>query len=113
MDSKNKDVSMSRFHIVIRLFKMVKRVRGIMLFAIFFGILNHLSNIAMLTWGAYLVSSFLIPGASSPGTISVSLLFIFGIIKGVSAYVEQLGNHQVAFKLLAHLRTQFYKQIEP
>ncbi|OGL50863.1 MAG: thiol reductant ABC exporter subunit CydC [Candidatus Schekmanbacteria bacterium RIFCSPHIGHO2_02_FULL_38_11] len=113
MDSKNKDVSMSRFHIVIRLFKMVKRVRGIMLFAIFFGILNHLSNIALLTWGAWLVSSFIIPDATPPSTFSIVLLFIFGVTKGVSAYVEQLGNHEVAFRLLAHLRTQFYKQIEP
>ena len=113
MEEKNKETSMSRLKIILRLFKMVKPVRKVMLFAIFFGTLNHLSNIAVLTWGAWLVSSFLIPGAIPPGTFAISLLFIFGILKGVSAYVEQLANHEVAFRLLAHLRTSFYKEIEP
>src|SRR3990172_1931648 len=113
MNTKNSEVSMSRFHIVMRLFKMVKPVRGVMLFAIFFGVLNHLSNIALLTLGAWLVSGLLIPGATPPSTFYIVLFFVLGITKGISAYIEQLGNHEVAFRLLAHLRTQFYKQIEP
>ncbi len=111
MDEKNKE--MSRLKIIIRLFRMIRPVRGVMLYAIFFGVLNHLSNIAVVTWGAWLVSSLLIPGAPSPGLLSLSLLFVFGIIKAVSSYLEQLGNHEIAFRLLAHLRTNFYKDIEP
>lgn len=111
MDEKNKE--MSRLQIIIRLFRMIKPVRGVMLYAIFFGVLNHLSNIALVTWGAWLVSSLIIPGASPPGVFSISLLFVFGVMKAVSSYLEQLGNHEVAFRLLAHLRTNFYKDIEP
>lgn len=111
MEDKSKE--MSRISIIWRLFRMIKPVSGMMVYAIFFGILNHLSNIAIITWGAYLISSFIIPGAEKPGTFSIALLFIFGISKAVCSYLEQLGNHDVAFKLLAHLRTEFYKQIEP
>lgn len=92
---------------------MIKPVTGKMLYAIFFGILNHLSNIAIITWGAYLISLFIIPDAEKPGTFSIALLFVFGLSKAVCSYLEQLGNHDVAFRLLAHLRTEFYKQIEP
>ncbi|MBI5374283.1 MAG: thiol reductant ABC exporter subunit CydC [Candidatus Schekmanbacteria bacterium] len=111
MENKNKE--MSRPKIILRLFKMVKPVKGMMFYAISWGIINHLSNIALLTLGAWLVSSFLIPGATPPGTILYVLLFVFGIMKAVGAYLEQLGNHDVAFKLLAHLRTSFYKELEP
>ncbi len=111
MEEKHKE--MSRIGIIWRLLKMIKPLTGMMLYAIFFGIVNHLSNIAIITWGAYLISSFLIPGAEKPGTFSIALLFVFGISKSIGSYLEQLGNHDVAFKLLAHLRTEFYKQIEP
>ncbi len=110
---KNNNQEMSRIEIIFRLFRMVRPVRGIMVCAVFFGILNHLSNIAIITWGAYLVSSFLIPDANPASTFSFVLLFVFGLVKALCAYFEQLANHEVAFRLLAHLRTQFYKQIEP
>ena len=109
---EEKNIDMSRLKIIIRLFRMIKPVRGIMLFAIFSGILNHLSNIAVITWGAYLISSFLIPEAAAPGALSIALLFVFAIMKAVCSYVEQLANDEVAFRLLAHLRTGFFKQIE-
>jgi len=80
--------------------------------AIIFGILNHLSQIFLIIWGAWLISSFVI-FMYIPSLFDISLLLVFAFLKAFSAYIEQLKNHDVAFKLLAELRTNFYKNLAP
>ena len=101
-----------RLETIIRLFRMVRPVRGKMILAILFGTLNHLSNIALVTYGAYLIASIFVTNESITA-IKISLLFILAIVKAISSYLEQTKNHDVAFRLLAQLRTDFYKQLEP
>jgi ATP-binding cassette subfamily C protein len=101
-----------RFELIYRLFRMVKPVRGRMILAIIFGILNHLSNIALVTYGAYLIAHIFLTTETITAW-KISIIFILGIIKAVSSYVEQTKNHDVAFRLLAHLRTSVYEKMSP
>ncbi len=110
VDSTNR---MSRLLIIRRLLGMVSPVRQLMVIAIIFGVFNHLANIALMVWGAYLISSVFIEGPLSITLLDISLLFVLGGIKALSSYVEQNKNHDVAFRLLAHLRTELYRHLEP
>ncbi len=103
---------MSRFQIIIRLLRMAKPLFVPMTIATIFGILNNLSNIALIGWGAWLISKIFVLN-TSPAVWEIVLLFIFALIKSFSSYLEQAENHNVAFRLLANLRTKFYKKLEP
>jgi ATP-binding cassette subfamily C protein len=107
------ETEMSRLKIVVRLLGMVKPVRRYMMMAISLGVLSHLANIAMITWGAYLITSIVLLRSPSMTLLDIALLFLFGFLRATSSYVEQNKNHDVAFRLLAHLRTEFYKNLEP
>lgn len=104
---------MSRFKIMVRLLRMVKNHRGLMLTAIFFGVLNHLSNIFLIVLGAWIIGGIFFPNPYLPSFLELSLLFIFAVIKAISSYLEQNKNHDVAFRLLADLRVQFFEKLEP
>jgi len=95
---------MSRFQIIIRLLRMAKPLFVQMTIATIFGILNNLSNIALIGWGAWLISKIFVL-KTSPAVWEIVLLFIFALIKSFSSYLEQAENHNVAFRLLANLRT--------
>lgn len=104
---------MSRFKLMIRLLQMVKNHRGLMITAIFFGVMNHLANILLIVLGAWLIGGFFLPNPHLPSYLELSLLFIFAVIKAISSYIEQTKNHDVAFRLLADLRVQFFQKLEP
>ena len=112
-NKRNVEIEIPRRQIIIRLLRMMKEFRGTMFIAIFFGIMNHLSNIALITWGAWLISSIFISSVFNPTAFDISLLFIFGVIKAISSYLEQNKNHDVAFRALANIRTNFFKKLEP
>lgn len=111
--TENEETSMSRVIIVVRLLRMVSSLRRSMSIAITLGTLNHLSNIALVAWGAYLISLVILPEAQFPTPLQISFLFILAIVKAVCSYIEQTKNHDVAFRLLAHLRTKIYGHLEP
>jgi ATP-binding cassette subfamily C protein len=102
---------MSRARIALRLLKMVRPVSGSMIVAILIGSLNHLSNIFLFAWGAYALTTIML--GASLSLFDVSVLFILGFSKAVSSYIEQNQNHDVAFRLLAHLRTDLYRKMGP
>jgi ATP-binding cassette subfamily C protein len=100
MNSLENKKHISRFKLMIRLLRMVKNHKWLMLQAIFYGILNHLTNILLIVYGAWLITGFFLLPLHFPSIFELILLFILAIIKAVSAYMEQIKNHDVAFRLL-------------
>ncbi len=113
MNSFENKKHISRFKLIIRLLWMVKNHKWLMLQAIFYGILNHLTNILLIVYGAWLITGIFLLPSYFPSIFELILLFILAIIKAVSAYMEQIKNHDVAFRLLADLRVQFFEKLEP
>ena len=82
-------------------------------FSVLLGVLTVGSNVGLMGTSAFLISS----AALHPelGTLQVAIVGVrfFGIARGVFRYAERLSSHNVTFRLLARLRTWFYRALEP
>ncbi|MEO8612041.1 MAG: thiol reductant ABC exporter subunit CydC [Chloroflexota bacterium] len=86
--------------------------RGMAL-ATLLGVLTIVSSVSLMATSAWLISkAALEPSIADLGVAVVSVRF-FGIARGVFRYLERLVSHETTFRLLAHLRVEFYKAIEP
>lgn len=99
--------------LLLRLFKSLGRLAPVMGASIFFGVLGHLSAIAMMVGGA----AYLAACAGSDIGIEISTLFwivvIAGACRGVLHFAEQYLGHDVAFRLLAILRKRLFDAVTP
>lgn len=96
-----------------QLLKLVAPLKYYMLLAIALGTLGHLAAIALTTEGMALVAGL----ASNPlranilPVASLGFLCILAIARSFLRYGEQLSNHYIAFRLLAHLRDRVFGHI--
>ena len=69
--------------------------------------------IALLATSGYLISR----AAQRPQIIALTVTIVavrtFGIARAVLRYAERLASHDFALRMLARLRTQFYKRLAP
>ncbi len=71
------------------------------------------SSVSLMATSAWLISkAALQPSIAELGVAVVGVRF-FGIARAVLRYLERLVAHATTFRLLAHLRVEFYKAIEP
>lgn len=86
--------------------------RGILL-STALGVLTITSSVSLMATSAWLISkAALQPSIAELGVAVVGVRF-FGIARGVFRYLERLVSHETTFRLLAHLRVEFYRAIEP
>ncbi len=86
--------------------------RGMAL-ATLLGALTIGSSVSLMATSAWLISkAALQPSVADLGVAIVGVRF-FGIARGVFRYLERLVAHDTTFRLLAHLRVEFYKAMEP
>ncbi len=77
------------------------------------GTLTIASSVSLMATSAWLISkAALHPSIAELGVAVVGVRF-FGIGRGVFRYLERLVSHETTFRLLAHLRVEFYKRLEP
>ena len=71
------------------------------------------SSIALIGVSAWLIAR----AAEHPSIAALNVAIVgvrfFGITRGVFRYLERLVSHRITFNLLAHLRTWFYRALEP
>ena len=91
-----------------KLIGLVKPLFHIMIVAITTGVLGFVSSIFITIFGA--IGLVKILGFEVSMSISTIFIFIivFGLIRGVLRYIEQLSNHYIAFKLLAIIRNKVF-----
>jgi ATP-binding cassette subfamily C protein CydCD len=71
------------------------------------------SSVALMGTSAWLISTAALhPSVADLGVSVVGVRF-FGITRGLFRYFERLVSHDVAFRLMARLRTWFYEKLEP
>ena len=99
--------------VVYRLLSFLRGSWGWVALSVLLGVLTVGSNVGLMGTSAFLISS----AALHPelGTLQVAIVGVrfFGIARGVFRYAERLTSHNVTFRLLARLRTWFYRAIEP
>ena len=99
------------FVIMLALTKQLGSLVFVMLLAIINGALGFIAAIGVPLFGALGVAKLL--GAAIPlsyGWIA-ALAIICGVVRGLLRYVEQYGNHFIAFKILAVLRDKMFKAL--
>ncbi|MCX6034703.1 MAG: thiol reductant ABC exporter subunit CydC, partial [Chloroflexi bacterium] len=99
--------------VIVRLLSFLRGSWGWVALSVLLGALTVGSNVGLMGTSAYLISS----AALHPelGTLQVAIVGVrfFGIVRGVFRYAERLTSHNVSFRLLARLRTWFYRALEP
>ncbi len=86
--------------------------RGMVL-AILLGVLTIASSVSLMATSAWLISKAALQPSIADLAVAVVSVRFFGIARGVFRYLERLVSHETTFRLLAHLRVEFYKAIEP
>ncbi|ENI8807009.1 ABC transporter ATP-binding protein [Listeria monocytogenes] len=101
---------MSEWTVIRWLLKFVKPLRGKMILAILLGIISNLSVILISLIGAYGILAVILTQPLNP----YKWLFVMvgcGVLRGVSRYLEQYLNHDIAFRLLAIIRERIFSTL--
>jgi ATP-binding cassette subfamily C protein CydC len=86
--------------------------RGMAL-ATLLGVLTIASSVSLMATSAWLISKAALQPSIAELSVAVVGVRFFGIARGVFRYLERLVSHETTFRLLAHLRVEFYKAVEP
>lgn len=86
--------------------------RGVLLAALL-GTLTIASSISLMSTSAWLISKAALQPSIAELSVAVVGVRFFGIARGIFRYLERLVSHETTFRLLAHLRVEFYKRLEP
>ncbi|MBD8941722.1 MAG: ABC transporter ATP-binding protein [Clostridiales bacterium] len=108
MERRSKDVKRTGVQVMLKLIGLVKPLIGVMLFAVILGVSGFLCAIFLNVFGVTALVNVL----GFHTGISLKSIFvwivIFGVLRGVLHYGEQLCNHYIAFHILALIRDKIF-----
>ncbi len=81
--------------------------------SVLLGVATVSAGIGLLGTSAYLIASAALQPSVAALQVAIVGVRFFGLSRAVFRYLERLVSHSVNFRLLAGLRTWFYRQIEP
>ena len=84
-----------------------------MLLATLLGALTIASSVSLMATSAWLISKAALQPSVADLSVAIVGVRFFGIARGVLRYLERLVSHETTFRLLARLRVEFYKALEP
>lgn len=96
--------SRNGIQIMAGLIGLIRPLLGFMLLAVCMGSLGHLAAAFITILGGIGIGAVLglFPGVSLPAVFVTA--GVFALLRGILRYLEQAGNHYIAFKLLARIR---------
>lgn len=101
----------SKATVLFRLLKLVKPLRGFMVFAVCMGTLGFLCAQFIPILGALAVARGLHPEVSAPLTPIFVILIVIALLRAVLKLAEQRTNHYIAFTLLAIIRDKVFRSL--
>ena len=84
-----------------------------MLLATLLGALTIASSVSLMATSAWLISKAALQPSVADLAVAIVGVRFFGIARGALRYLERLVSHETTFRLLARLRVEFYKALEP
>jgi ATP-binding cassette subfamily C protein CydCD len=99
--------------IVLRLLHFLNGSWGWVALSVLLGALTVSSNVGLMGTSAFLISAAALHPELATLQVAIVGVRFFGIARGVFRYAERLTTHNVTFRLLARLRTWFYRALEP
>jgi ATP-binding cassette subfamily C protein CydCD len=101
------------FRIFWRLLGFLRGAWGEVALAVLLGSLTIASSVALMGTSAWLISAAALHPSIAELEVAIVGVRAFGISRGVFRYLERLSSHGVTFRLLARVRTWFYRALEP
>ncbi|MBX3084235.1 MAG: thiol reductant ABC exporter subunit CydC [Anaerolineae bacterium] len=86
--------------------------RGVLL-SMLLGVLTVASSIGLMMTSAWLISKCALQPSIADLGVSIVAVRFFGISRAGFRYLERLVSHNTTFRVLAKLRVDFYRAIEP
>jgi ATP-binding cassette subfamily C protein CydC len=86
--------------------------RGVML-SVALGVLTIASSVALMMTSAWLISACALHPSIADLSVSIVSVRFFGIARAGFRYLERIVSHDTTFHLLAQIRVEFYRAIEP
>lgn len=96
---------------IFKLLKLVKSFLLIIILAVINGIIGNLSAILISVFASFALIKALGYEVAMSYELIISLMIVFGIIRGALRYFEQYSNHFIAFKILARIRHIIFEKI--
>lgn len=104
---------MRRAHALLRLLAFLRPFAGEVALSVLLGTATAAAGIGLLGTSAYLIASAALQPSVAALQVAIVGVRFFGISRAAARYLERLVSHSVNFRLLAGLRTWFYRKIEP
>jgi ATP-binding cassette subfamily C protein CydCD len=103
----------SRSQALKRLLDLMAPFSGLVLLATLLGVATIASGIGLMTTSAYLISAAALQPSIAALQVAIVGVRAFGLSRGVFRYLERYVSHNTTFRLLAQLRVNFYRAVEP
>jgi ATP-binding cassette subfamily C protein CydC len=81
--------------------------------AVLLGVATVATNVGLLATAAYVISAATLVPLLGYLVLPSYLVRLFGISRAGARYAERMVSHDLTFRLLADLRTEFYRRLEP
>ena len=107
------EAAMSRSEISRRLLRFGRPLLPVLVASTTFRVIQMSLGIALFAIGAWGVGTIVTDGATRAVGGVVAVMVGLAFVKALVRYLEQFTGHYVAFKLLAMLRNDFYRKVEP
>jgi ATP-binding cassette subfamily C protein CydC len=98
---------------IIRLLRFLRPFAGEIFLSILLGIATIGAGIGMLGTSAYLITFAALHPSIADLQVAIVGVRFFGISRSAFRYLERLVSHSVNLKVLANIRSWFYRNIEP
>lgn len=98
---------------LLRLLGFLRCSWGWVALSVLAGVLTIGSNVGLMGTSAFLISAAALHPSLGSLQIPIVGVRFFGIARGIFRYSERLSTHHVTFRLLARLRSWFYRALEP
>ncbi|HOV06848.1 MAG TPA: thiol reductant ABC exporter subunit CydC [Anaerolineaceae bacterium] len=95
------------------LFKIFKSFTGEILLSVALGIAAIGAGIGLMGTSAYIIASAALHPSISTLQVAIVGVRFFGLSRGVFRYLERIVSHSVNLRVVARLREDFYRRIEP
>ena len=97
--------------IMFNLIKLLGPFALVMILAILNGTLGFIASMGVTIFGALGIAKLLGSNIYLSYEIIITLVIVFGVLRGILRYFEQYSNHYIAFKLLEILRSKIFSKL--
>ena len=109
-DEEQKPVTLQPLNRLISFFKGSWGWVGL---SVLLGVLTIGASVGLMGTSSWLIATAALHPSIAELNLAIVGVRFFGILRGISRYLERLTSHTVTFNLLARLRTWFYEKLEP